>query len=203
MANFFDKYELYTEGDSLYCYSGTFVLKNKLNLRDYMDLKKAETDLVSARLFELEINPSKGFFDKKHLYDIHKYLFQDIYDFAGRTRKEDISKGNTKFCVHLYIEEQLAALFARIKNYKVSENSARAEKMSFLAYLMAELNIIHPFREGNGRAIREFIRQYALKLGLEIKWGRIDREKLLEAMVASVLDVSDLKVCLDEISVQI
>ncbi|MDE6790480.1 MAG: Fic family protein [Clostridia bacterium] len=198
MANFFDKYELYTEGDSIYCYPGTYVLKNKLGLQEYPQLKKAETELVSARLFEQEINPVKGIFDKKHLYAIHRYLFQDIYDFAGKTRKEDISKGNTKFCVHIYVEEQLSQLFAKVKNIKAGENSDRQTKISFLAYLMAELNIIHPFREGNGRAIREFIRQYALKLGLVINWGAIERERLLEAMVASVLDISDLKSCLDK-----
>lgn len=197
MSNFFDKYELYTEGDSIYCYPGTYVLKNKLGLKDYPQLKKAETELVSARLFEQEINPIKGIFDKKHLYAIHRYLFQDIYDFAGKTRKEDISKGNTKFCVHIYVEEQLSQLFAKVKDIKAGESSDRQTKIAFLAYLMAELNIIHPFREGNGRAIREFIRQYALKLGLVINWGAIKRERLLEAMVASVLDVSDLKSCLN------
>lgn len=199
MANFFDKYDLYTEGDSIYCYPSTTVLKNKLSLRDYETLKAAETDFVSARLLELELEPLDGIFDKKHLFAIHKYLFQDIYDFAGKARKEDISKGNTKFCVHLYIDDQLDELFKKLGKYLKTIADNKASKLDFLVFTMAELNIIHPFREGNGRSIREFIREYALKFGFSVEWDAVEKEQLLDAMISSVYDVSDLKFCLNKI----
>ena len=149
MKNFFDKYELYTDDESIYCYPNTFVLKNKLNIKDYDTLKSAEADFVSARLFELQSKSMKGSFDKEHLYKIHKYLFQDLYDFAGMTREEDIAKGDTKFCVHNFIEEQLSAVFDKINKRKVAINASKEDKIEFLAYVMAELNIIHPFRDVN------------------------------------------------------
>lgn len=92
MSNFFDKYELYTEGDSIYFYEGTHVLKNKFDIKDYETLKKIESDIVFAALLELELNPIKGKFDKKHLYDIHRFLFQEIYDFADKQGKKIYQK---------------------------------------------------------------------------------------------------------------
>lgn len=198
VADNFDKYELYAEGESQYCYPQSYVLKNKLNLRDYDILKEAETEFVTARLLELEIKPIAGLFDKKHLYSIHKYLFQDIYDFAGKTRKEDISKGNTKFCVYLYIDDQLDELFAKLNRQGVNKGSSNEDKIGYLAFAMAELNIIHPFREGNGRSIREFIRVYALHLGFTIDWSRVNRHTMLDAMIESVFDYGDLMQCLSD-----
>lgn len=194
--NFFDKYDLYTEGDSAYCYPDSGVLKNRLNIRDADTFKKAEAEIAYAAILELQLRPINGGFDKAHLYAVHKFLFDSFYDFAGKTRKEDISKGNTKFCVWLYIDDQLSELFAKIKKRQVNFTD-RNEVCGFLAYAMAELNIIHPFREGNGRAIREFIREYALHLGYSLDWSKVDKKELLNAMIESVLNDSRLKDCLD------
>lgn len=202
MENYFDKYELYTEGDSIYAYKGKATLKNKLGIRDFAMWKEAEAELVTARLFELEVNPLPGLFDKKHLYDIHKYLFQDCYDFAGKTRKEDISKGNTKFCVCIYIDEQLAELFAKIKKRNVRAEN-KEEIVEFLGFIMAELNIIHPFREGNGRTIREFIKEYARRFGYAIDWNKTNKAELLDAMISSVFDNSELKAVLYDVMTEL
>jgi len=193
MGNFFDKYELYTEGDSIYCYKGTGVLKNKLGIKNGNTLREAESDLVFAALLELELNPISGSFDKIHLLDIHEFLFRDCYSFAGQIRREDISKGKTKFCVWQYIDEQLDELF--IKAGKKDKDMSREGIIDFLSYLMSELNIIHPFREGNGRAIREFIRELAQSLGYRIDWSKINKEQLLDAMIDSVYDTANLKKC--------
>lgn len=194
MDNFFDKYELYTDGDSVYCYPETSVLKNKLNIRDQQLLWQAEADIAFAALLELELNPIVGELDKRHLYAIHKFVFQDFYEFAGQTRSEDISKGTTKFCVYQYIDEQLDELFVKIG--KTEHGNSKEEAVDFLAYVMAELNIIHPFREGNGRVIREFIREYALQLGFKVFWERLSKTELIDAMIKSVFNDSDLKNCL-------
>lgn len=194
MDNFFDKYELYTQGNSVYCYSGTSVLKNKLNIREQQLLWQAEADIVFAALLELEMNPIVGKLDKRHLYDIHLFLFRDFYEFAGQTRKEDISKGSTKFCVYQYIDEQLNELFDKVNLMHCGKS--KEEVVDFLAYVMAELNIIHPFIEGNGRVIREFIREYADWLGFKIFWERLSKFKLIDSMIKSVFSGSDLKACL-------
>ncbi|MDE6475070.1 MAG: Fic family protein [Clostridia bacterium] len=196
MSNFFDKYELYTNSQSIYCYPDSTVLVNKLNITNWDTLRLAETQLVAARLYELEYSPLKGSFDIRHLYDIHEYIFQDCYDFAGKTRMENISKGNTQFCLYNFIEENLSKLFSNVTIHS-RQLITKNEKIEFLSYIMSELNIIHPFREGNGRAIREFVREYALNMGLTIKWAMIDREKLMDAMIESVLDDTLLKNCLN------
>lgn len=193
--NFFDKYELYAFGNSIYCYAGSTVLKNKLNITDQGEFFKAESELAFAGLLELQINPIKGNFDKKHLYAIHKFLFDPIYDFAGQTRREDISKGNTKFCVWEYIDDQLDELFVKIKQ-REKDFRLKSELADFIAYVLAELNIIHPFREGNGRAIREFVREYALSFAFDIDWSKVDKTQLMDAMIESVFDSKSLKSCL-------
>lgn len=192
--NFFDKYDSYSSGGSIYCYPGTNVLKNKLGITDPKVFKEAESELAFAGLLELELIPIRGNFDRAHLYAVHNFLFESFYDFAGKTRKEDISKGNTRFCVWQYIDEQLDLLFGKIKN--MEKPNGREEVADFFSYLMAELNIIHPFREGNGRAIREFIREYATQFGFKLDWSKVTRDELLNSMIASVLDRTSLTLCL-------
>lgn len=198
--NFFDNYDSYSRGESAYCYPGTNVLKNKLGITDPKTFKEAESDLAFAGLLELELVPIRGNFDRAHLYAVHKFLFDAFYDFAGKTRKEDISKGYTKFCVWQYIDEQLDLLFGKIKN--MPKPNGREEVADFFSYLMAELNIIHPFREGNGRAIREFVREYAAEFGFKLDWSKVSRDELLNSMIASVLDRTDLTLCLEHCLVQ-
>lgn len=193
--NFFDKYDLYTEGDSAYCYPDSCVLINKLGIRDVATFKKAEAEISHAALIELQLKPISGNFDKAHLFAIHRFLFESFYDFAGKTRKEDISKGNTKFCVWLYIDDQLSELFTKLRTRQVNFCD-KGEVCSYLAFVMAELNIIHPFREGNGRAIREFIREYALSLGYSLDWSKVEKKELLNAMIESVLNATRLEDCL-------
>lgn len=184
----------------MYCYKNTHVLKNKLGIKDSVILKQAESDIVFAELLELEINPLEGNFDKNHLYRIHYFLFKNIYEFAGKTRKEDIAKGNTKFCLYEYIDNQLDKLFDKLKEIDTDADLEKKDVFSqHLAYIMAELNIIHPFREGNGRAIREFVKEYAAFHNYIIDWSKIDKISLLDAMVNSIVDNSDLKKCIYKI----
>lgn len=92
------------EQDAVYCYPGTNILKNKLNIRDIEVLHEAERDYSSVRQAELTNRGVTGDFSFKHLCSIHKHLFQDIYTWAGKTRTVDISKG-TIFCLVQFIEE--------------------------------------------------------------------------------------------------
>jgi len=153
-----DEYYRYEyEDNGQYCYPHTHILKNKLDIRDKDELFKVEQELSSARYFEIVKRPIPGDFSLKHLQAIHKYLFQDIYDWAGEIRTVDISKG-TIFCLTQFIEIE----FNKVQEWIIQNNylldvDDKVVMSKRLAYLIGEINMIHPFREGNGRAQRVFI----------------------------------------------
>ena len=182
----FSKYDVYTTTQSIYCYPDSNVLKNKLNIRDNKLLKTAEEEITLIKQMELLKNPIKGNFSKAHLINIHKFIFEDIYSFAGKIRREQISKADTLFYPPNLIDRELDKVFAKIKEKNMLKETDKEKVFDNLAYVMAELNIIHPFREGNGRSIREFIRLMAKRMGYDLNWGNVDREELLEASILSV-----------------
>ena len=182
----FSKYDVYTTTQSIYCYSDSNVLKNKLNIRDNKLLKTAEEEITLIKQMELLKNPIKGNFSKAHFMNIHKFIFEDIYSFAGKIRREQISKADTMFYPPNLIDRELDKVFAKIKEKNMLRETDEEKVFDNLAYVMAELNIIHPFREGNGRSIREFIRLMAKRMGYDLNWGNVDREELLEASILSV-----------------
>ncbi len=182
----FSKYDVYTTTQSIYCYPGTNVLKNKLNIKDNKLLKTAEEEITLIKQMELLKNPIKGNFSKSHLMNIHRFIFEDIYPFAGKIRREQISKADTMFYPPDLIDRELDKVFDKIKEKNMLKESDEEKVFDNLAYVMAELNIIHPFREGNGRSVREFIRLMAKRVGCDLNWGNIDKEKLSEASILSV-----------------
>ena len=182
----FSKYDVYTTTQSIYCYPDSNILKNKLNIRDNKLLKTAEEEITLIKQMELLKNPIKGNFSKAHLMNIHKFIFEDIYSFAGKIRREQISKADTMFYPPNLIDRELDKVFTKIKEKNMLKETDEEKVFDNLAYVMAELNIIHPFREGNGRSIREFIRLMAKRMGYDLNWGNVDREELLEASILSV-----------------
>ena len=182
----FSKYDVYTTTQSIYCYPNSNVLKNKLNIRDNKLLKTAEEEITLIKQMELLKNPIKGNFSKAHLMNIHKFIFEDIYSFAGKIRREQISKADTMFYPPDLIDRELDKVFAKIKEKNMLKETDEEKVFDNLAYVMAELNTIHPFREGNGRSIREFIRLMAKRMGYNLNWGNVDKEKLSEASILSV-----------------
>lgn len=169
--------------DTVYCYRDIpnpeeNVLINKFGIKNKQVLRDAETELTVIRIHELEINPLKGHFDLTHLQDIHQYIFQDVYDWAGKLRTVDIEKGNM-FCHCEYIPSYSESIFSELKGkhyLKKSENIA-----ADLAYFLCELNALHPFREGNGRSQREFIRELALYNGYRLSYSGISQDEMIEA----------------------
>ncbi len=182
----FSKYDVYTTTQSIYCYPDSNVLKNKLNIRDNKILKTAEEEITLIKQMELLKNPIKGNFSKAHLMNIHKFIFEDIYPFAGKIRREQISKADTMFYPPDLIDRELDKVFDKIKEKNMLKETDEEKVFAHLAYVMAELNIIHPFREGNGRTIREFIRLMAKRMRYDLNWGNVDKEELLEASIMSV-----------------
>ena len=195
----FGKYDVYSVYGSKYCYTGTTVLRNRFNIRNAEQLRKLDADISSIKQLHLIKEPVKGRFTVNHLCQIHKFLFDDIYPFAGYFRREDIMKGQTRFQGFAQISSKLAVLLSELKK----ENHLRGLDFELLiersAYYFAELNYIHPFREGNGRAIREFMRQLYDYNGYEVNWSAVSSEELLRAMEESVYATDSLQRLLNRI----
>ena len=167
-----------------YCYPNSRVLKNKLNIRDFDRLWEAEKRLSKYREIELLNAPLRGRFDFEHLKKIHAYLFQDVYSWAGEVRTVDIAKGNL-FCRVFAIESEAERIFTELRQEKYLKDLNVGEFAKRLAYYFAEINALHPFREGNGRTQREFIRQLAYQNGYFLSYAGISSEEMVEASKAS------------------
>jgi cell filamentation protein len=199
----FSQYDVYTEVNSKYCYHESNVLRNKLDIHDGEQLKQAETDIVAVKQHYLLTHPINGRFTANHLCRIHEFLFSDVYRFAGHYRTETIKKGSTTFLSENNISCKMKELLDKLKKEQFLSNMQTAFFINRLTYYFSELNYIHPFREGNGRTTREFIRELILYNGYEIDWGKVKTEALLDAMIASVYDTAELeqvlKICIHKI----
>ncbi len=167
------------------------ILDNKLNITDQVELAKTEermTKLKAKELFDsgdiskVEVGTFSG------LSFIHKYLFDDIYDFAGKIRTVNISKGDFRFAPVMYLKASLKHIDAMAQ----SDFDEIIEKY-------VEMNIAHPFREGNGRATRIWL-DLLLKAELKqvVDWNQVDKDEYLSAMQRSVVKDVEIKVLLKE-----
>lgn len=163
----------------------TGVLLNLLNIKDAATLEEAETDYAAIRTYEMRRDGLAGDFDLAHLQAIHKYLFQDVYEWAGEIRRINIAKDKSKFANFDFIEGQAEELFTKLRNESYLQGANSADFSDRAAYYLSEVNAIHPFREGNGRVQREFINLLAAPLGLLVNWENAPPEKLLESTKSS------------------
>lgn len=189
---------MYEARNSVYCYEGTNTLVNKLNIKDSNKLKDYETSMVALKLMALNKKGITGNFDINHFVNIHKFLFEDIYNFAGLFRTENIAKDYFQFAEWEYIEDELNRLLQELKNENYLANLTKKDFAIRLSYYWAELNVLHPFREGNGRTTREFLRQLALKNGYILNFQNVKPKKLLDASIKSIVDTRDLEKYLNE-----
>lgn len=146
-------------------------------------------------MLELHISGITGDFSLKHFINIYKKLFGDVYFFAGEFRKENIAKGSFRFADYRYINDEIVKIFEKILKDKdlIEKKVSKDILAEKLAYYSAELNVLHPFREGNGRTIREYIRQMALYIGYNMNYSRIKVVDYIEASIFSIVDISKLK----------
>jgi len=172
--------------DAEYCYPNSNVLINKFDIRDNETLSKAERKLTKIRQRQLQAKPITGNFDLKHLQNIHKHLFQDIYPFAGKLRNVDIAKGNSMFCVSHHVPTYANGIFDKLKKEQYLENTEPDKLSERLAHYLGELNALHPFREGNGRTQREFINALARHNGYTIDFSKIPDGQMLNASIVSM-----------------
>lgn len=142
------------DADNVYCYEDSVVLRNKLGITDQLLLEKFESDITSSRLIELELKPINGKFDLKHLQAIHFAIFQDIYDWAGKIRTVDISRENSRFANMRMLDSASRKLFMNLAKENLFKNQNSQDISSRLAHYLSEINVLHPFRDGNGRVQR-------------------------------------------------
>lgn len=165
------------------------VLENKLGLTNSADLAREEERISKKKaleMFETKFfdNLSAGSFET--LSKIHKYLFDEIYPFAGQIRKENIAKGNFRFAPVMY----LSASLEHINQMPQSTFDEIVEKY-------VEMNVAHPFREGNGRSTRIWLDLiFKKELGMVVDWSKIDKEDYLLAMERSPVKDIEIKTLL-------
>ena len=189
-----NKYKYTYERTTDYCYKGTDILINKLNITNDEDLFNAERELVSLRTYELNEKPLKGNFDFKYLKDIHRYLFQDIYRWAGEIRNCNIAKQDL-FCLAEHIESFGNDVFNKLKKEKNFVDYDNETKLDKLVELFADINALHPFREGNGRSQRVFIESLAKINGIYLDLTNVSSLDMIIASHESINgDYNKLKV---------
>ncbi|MBQ8636738.1 MAG: Fic family protein [Clostridia bacterium] len=182
------------------CYEGTFCLINKLNIRDEKQLEVVESHISLAKISILQQKPLSGNFDFEHYKAIHKFIFEDLYDWAGTTRNVNISKKGTSFARAEDIEELACACFNRLKKQNFFKGLDTESFIENITDFYCVTNNLHPFREGNGRTQRVFLSQLSLNAGYEMNFANMDTDKLMIATIHSANGVDTyLKEALREI----
>ena len=168
--------------EDIYCYPGSSVLSNKLGLKDQDQLDQYEAEITALRLVELQEKPIKGHFDLDHLKKLHFQIFQDVYDWAGEIRTVDISRGASRFAHAQYIESAAKTLFVNLKKENELKGLGVDDFSLRAAHYLSEINVLHPFREGNGRAQRAFITQLCKEAGYDLDYSDLEQDELFDAM---------------------
>jgi cell filamentation protein len=161
----------------------TGVLRNKLGLRTAGELEAAEREITHAALIFLKESPVPPTYDLSHLCAVHRRIFGDIYDWAGQLRAVAIAKGSW-FCLPQYIESSSAEIFRALHGENLLRGLSRDAFTDRLTYYLGEVNAVHPFREGNGRAQRAFFEQLASDAGFVLDWQHLDADRNIAASAA-------------------
>ena len=165
------------------------MLENKLGITNEVELAKEEeriTKLTAIELFdtnkinEFEVGTTKG------LTDIHKYLFSDVYNFAGEVRDVNLAKGNFRFAPAMYLEDALNKI-----------DNMPEDNFDNIIKKYIEMNVAHPFREGNGRSTRIWLDMILKKeIGKVVDWSKVDKEEYLLAMERSPIKDTEINILL-------
>lgn len=187
MSNSYD----YLDPDFTYTDPKTGILWNLADITDYDVLLFVESAAVVKRLQELYDKPIKikGI---ESLFTIHKHLFQDIYSWAGKKRIVEISKDGKQFFPTSYFENAYRFIDTLISDFKKIRRNNTQQLAEKLAEILDNLNYLHPFREGNGRTLREFLRLLALEKGLILNLNPPDNKSVYDQYMKGTIN-SDIK----------
>lgn len=164
-----------------YCYPGSAVLENLPGLTSQGALARFEA-VATGRRF-VEPMPS-GRWSVRHYRAVHRHIFQDVYAWAGRTRTTRISKGGSMFCYPEHIDYELRRTFRDLKDNCHLRRLGDEQFATKAAHLIADLNAIHAFRDGNGRTQLAFLILLAAQAGHPIDSAKLDPASMLHAMIA-------------------
>ncbi len=173
---------MYAAVEDPYCYRGTSVFKNRLGIRDPIELEKSERFFAARR--SAEPLPT-GALSYTYYRKLHRHLFQDVYSWAGRIRSVRIWKDGSSFCYPENIAREMRRLFSGLAEENCFCDLLPGDFAAKAAHLMADLNAIHPFREGNGRTQNVFLPILADRAGHPLDLERLEPPRLLAAMIAS------------------
>jgi cell filamentation protein len=189
----------YIDPDYIYTDPQTGILRNLAAITDRDALVFAETAATTKRTGELKANPIKAV-DSSTLFFIHKHLFQDIYEWAGMRRTVEISKGGKQFFPLSHFDTALEYIDGLIAEYKRIPGSDKRKLARKLAEILDSVNFLHPFREGNGRTQREFLRLLASDRSWKLNLNPLDNTEVYERYMNGTIsgDVDLLEALINE-----
>lgn len=198
-----DSYK-YVDLDYTYTDPKTGILRNIADITDPDDLLFFESVVVAKRIQELYDNPIK-IVGADTLLNIHRHLFQDVYSWAGKKRKVEISKAGKQFFPTSHFDNAFRFIDSLVLDYKKISEGNKLQVAEKLAEILDTVNYLHPFREGNGRAQREFLRLLALEKGLTLNLNPPDNKDVYDKYMQGTInsDVKTLtKLILERIEIQ-
>lgn len=160
------------------------MLRNRLGIPDQESLEAAEREITMEAASEVEFGSPP--YDLNYFCKLHHQLFGDIYDWAGEIRTIDLSKGHTRFCSVDRIRPEAGKLFHSLEQANWFVDLDRSSLVAKIAQFYGDVNVIHPFREGNGRAQRLLFEHIIINAGFEIDWWPVDEAEWLQANIAAV-----------------
>lgn len=173
---------IYTSESDPLCYPGTIVLKNKAGITDPEKLEQFE---LSMTLTRAEEDWPPGILDYPHYRALHHHMLQDVYDWAGEPRTIRVGKGGNWFCYPEYIDYEMNRIFSNLADDTLLTGLSSEMFSKKAAHILAEINAVHPFREGNGRTQLAFLMVLAENAGFAIDAGKLDRDRVIKAMIDS------------------
>ncbi|MEV1290889.1 Fic family protein [Pseudonocardia sp. NPDC049635] len=150
------------------------VLRNRIGITDAAELAAVERRISALRIAGLERSPVPGDYDLAHLQCVHRRIFSDVYPWAGTIRTVTLARAGHPFCTPDLIRPTADRIFPRLAAADRLRGAGRAAVLDALTTLLAGLNELHPFREGNGRAQRSFLAQLARHAGHPLSWDGLD-----------------------------
>jgi cell filamentation protein len=162
--------------------SANGILRNLRGFTEPRQLDRFERRQALKALIDLAINPVRGNFDQIHLQAIHKRIFAQVYPWAGELRRVNIARpASYPFALIQFMQRNLDRTFAQLDAEGHLKGLGVTGFVDRVAFYLGELNTLHPFREGNGRTQREFIRELALEAGYRLNWSLVSQKQMYEA----------------------
>lgn len=182
-------YSIDASSDS--CYPNTTCLINKFDIKDDKKLSEIEAEITFAKAAVLESAPIDSPLNFEFYKSIHRFLFEDLYDWAGELRKVDISKKGTLFCPVNELENLCKVCFDRLKKKNYFSGLEKEEFVQEIVDFYQTTNFLHPFREGNGRTQRIFISKLIKLGGYEFNFSNINPDLLMIATIKAANGIND------------